>query len=147
METKRHSLNHNPPCTKLCSSPWWIVVRALCCVVLCGEGVLWGMCWLAGYSLPSSGSSINRQNKHVIHTKTKHRLRPVASIKLSARGGFDVAASPLYPANSSLQSTRRLVSPIEGCPAADCNGIVLSTCSYAPLLIWSPSGFHLPPRW
>ncbi|MGH0175647.1 UNVERIFIED_CONTAM: hypothetical protein FKN15_070992 [Acipenser sinensis] len=40
-----------------------------------------------------------------------------------------------------------MVSPIEGCPAADCNGIVLSTCSYAPLLIWSPSGFHLPPRW
>ncbi|MGH0123443.1 UNVERIFIED_CONTAM: hypothetical protein FKN15_012534 [Acipenser sinensis] len=40
-----------------------------------------------------------------------------------------------------------MVSPIEGRPTALCNGVVLGTCNYAPLLIWSPSGFHLPSRW
>ncbi|MGH0122779.1 UNVERIFIED_CONTAM: hypothetical protein FKN15_057493 [Acipenser sinensis] len=40
-----------------------------------------------------------------------------------------------------------MVSPIEGRPIADCNGVVLGTCNYALPLIWSPSGFHLPSRW
>ncbi|MGH0173115.1 UNVERIFIED_CONTAM: hypothetical protein FKN15_064713 [Acipenser sinensis] len=98
------------------------------------QGKCSGHCWLCSDSSGVLTPPLQHKT-HTLQTITNSTDSGCLFTYISTRRRTDVAASPLYPQTPPCNQPVAMVSPREGLPAVDCNGVLMGTCNYTLPLV------------